>query len=201
MVGYRNGALSVDPTITVDLPFVSAAEVAWEDEYDPAAGKAFTEKVLAASPDIDVVFQVAGGDYDAGGGEANTGGTTGTGILEAACAKDGVYAIGVDVDQHLSLAGNPAATSCLVTSAMKSFAKGVSDAIVRVAEGTAVGGTVFEDSTNGGVGLAPFYDHASLITPDIHARIDAARSGLANGSITACVEDGGGYCVSPAPVS
>ena len=199
MIGYRNGATSVDPAIRVDLPLISTSPDAWEDQYDPAAGKAFTEKLLAASPDIDVVFQAAGGAYDAGGYHANTAGTTGAGILEATCAREGVYAIGEEVDQHLSLASDPAATKCLVTSAVNSYATSVSDAITRVSDGTATGGTIKQDLTNGGVALAPFYDFASLITPNIQARIDSAIAGLADGSIKACVEEAGGDCVYPPP--
>jgi basic membrane protein A len=198
MIGFRNGAHSVNPTIKVELPYLPAAD-SWENQYDPAAGKDVTEKLLAASPDIDVVFQVAGGGYDAGGYQPTTTGTTGAGILEAACAKSGVHAIGLEVDQHLSLAADPAATKCLVTSAMKSFATSVSNAIVRVSDGTAVGGTIDQNLTNAGVDIAPFYDFQSLITPDIQATIDAAKAGLKDGTIRACVEDGDGDCVSPAP--
>jgi len=145
------------------------------------------------------VFQAAGGAYDAGGYQASTAGTTGAGILEAACAKDGVYAIGVEVDQRNSLSDDPAATKCLVTSAMNSYATSVAAAIMRVADGTAPAGTIKQNLTNGGVALAPFNEFASLITPDIQARIDSAIASLANGSIKACVEEAGGACVYPPP--
>ena len=54
-------------------------------------------------------------------------GNTGNGVLEAACDA-GIHGIGVDVDQHLSLADDPASQKCVVTSAEKFLKKNVSDA-------------------------------------------------------------------------
>jgi basic membrane protein A len=167
MAGYANGAASVKPDIKVDLKYISPAPDA-KAFNDPAGGKAFAEQLLTQSNDIDVLFQVAG--------------KTGNGVLQAACAAN-IKAIGVDVDQHLS---TPESDKCIVTSAEKNLQKAVSDAIGRVADKTAKGGTVTLDITTDSVGLAPFYDFKNLITSDIQGKIDAAIKGLKDGSIDPC---------------
>ncbi len=181
MLGYQNGAKSVNPNIKVELQYVSTAPDT-KAFGDPPGGKAFAQQLLAAFPDVDVMFQVAG--------------ATGNGVLEAACDAN-IKGIGVDVDQHLSLAADPAATKCLVTSAEKFLSKNVSDAIQRIAAGTAKGGIIKLDITTDDVGLAPFYDFASLITPDTQAKIDAAIAGMKKGTIVACQENPDGTCVVP----
>jgi basic membrane protein A len=167
IAGYANGALSVNPNIKVEKQFVSEAPDAAAFN-DPAGGKAFAEQLLAQNKDVDVMFQVAG--------------KTGNGVLQAACDAN-IFAIGVDVDQHES---TPETAKCTVTSAEKKLTKAVSDAIGRVADGSAKGGTVPLDITTDSVGLAPFYDFQSLITADIQSKIDAAIAGLKDGSIDAC---------------
>jgi hypothetical protein len=99
------------------------------------------------------------------------------------------------IDQHMALASNPSASKCLITSAQTFFAKGVSDAIVRVAESKSVGGNTRLDMSTGSAGLAPFYGFASLITADTQAAIAAAIAGLASGAIHACAQDSGGACI------
>lgn len=167
IAGYANGALSVNPDIKVEQQYVSEAPDAAAFN-DPAGGKAFAEQLLAQNKDVDVMFQVAG--------------KTGNGVLQAACDAN-IYAIGVDVDQHES---TPETAKCTVTSAEKKLTKAVADAIGRVADGSAKGGTVPLDITTDSVGLAPFYDFQSLITADIQSKIDAAIAGLKDGSIDAC---------------
>ncbi len=167
IAGYANGAASTNPAIKVEQQYVSEAPDAAAFN-DPPGGKAFAEHLLNSDPDIDVMFQVAG--------------KTGNGVLQAACDAK-IWAIGVDVDQHLS---TPESDACIVTSAEKKLTKAVSDAIQRVADGSAKGGTVPLDITTDSIGLSPFYDFASLITPDIQAKIDAAIAGLKDGSVDAC---------------
>ena len=93
--------------------------------------------------------------------------------------------VGVDVDQFLS---TPDTAKCTVVSAEKNLTKAVSDAIQRVNAKTDKGGTISLDITTDSVGLSPFHDSASMITPAIQAKIDAAIKGLKDGSIKACVE-------------
>ena len=167
IAGYANAAATVNPDIKVEQQYVSEAPDAAAFN-DPAGGKAFAEQLLANNKDVDVMFQVAG--------------KTGNGVLQAACDAK-IYAIGVDVDQHLS---TPESDACIVTSAEKKLTKAVSDAIGRVADGSAKGGTVLLDITIDSIGLSPFYDFGSLITADIQAKIDAAIAGLKDGSVDPC---------------
>lgn len=169
--GYENGALSVNPDIKVNLQYVS--DDLGKAFNDPAGGTAFADQFMQQVPDADIIFTAAG--------------KTGNGMLQAICAakaggKD-VWGIGVDVDQYLS---TPDAAPCLLTSAEKKLTNAVSQLIVAVSEGTDVGGNAFFDASNEGIGLAPFYEAASLITPEIQSAIDTATAGLADGSIDPC---------------
>jgi len=175
MIGYLNGARATDPSIKVELQYVSPAPDA-KAFADPAGGKAFAQQLLTTFSDVDVMFQVAG--------------STGNGVLQAACDAK-IHAIGVDVDQFLSA---PATKGCTVTSAEKKLQKAVTDAIQRVAAGSDKGGTLHLDITSDSVGLSPYHDSASLITPDIQAKIDKAVADLKSGALKACDEDAFGYC-------
>ncbi len=106
----------------------------------------------------DVLFQVAGG--------------SGQGVLQAACDNN-LLAIGVDVDQYLSA---PDYQKCLLTSAEKKLVDSTASAIERIVDGTATGGNIFlsATSTPPGIGLAPYHDLASMVTPEIQAKVDAA---------------------------
>ncbi|MGI8928696.1 MAG: BMP family ABC transporter substrate-binding protein [Candidatus Limnocylindrales bacterium] len=177
IVGYANGAKSVNPAIQVVVQYVSpnpdAAAFA-----DQAGGKAFAQQMLTANADVDVMFQVAG--------------LTGNGVLQAAC-EAGILAIGVDVDQHESF---PDAAACTVVSAEKKLKKNVSDAIVRVKDGTAVGGGLKLDLTTEDVGLSSFHEHSTLITPATQGLIDAAVAAMKANTLQACVTNDFGACVT-----
>jgi basic membrane protein A and related proteins len=166
--GYENGAKSVKPETKVLY-----------QETDPDPSKGFNDqskgKTIAnqfMDQGADVLFQVAG--------------LTGQGVLEAVCAKGGgVWGIGVDVDQAVSL---PNLAKCIVTSAEKKLVDTVTAVVLSVASDTFKAGTVAYNaaSTPQAVGLSSFHDNASLITPDIQAKIDAALAGLKDGSIDPC---------------
>jgi basic membrane protein A len=175
MIGYANGAKSVKSDIKVELKYVSAAPDA-KAFNDPAGGKAAADQLLSQNPDIDVLFQVAG--------------KTGNGVLQSACDHN-IHAIGVDVDQFVS---TPDTAKCTVVSAEKKLTKAVSDAIQRIANKQDKGGTIPLDITTDSVGLSPFHDSQSMITPDIQSKIDAAIAGLKDGTIKACVETPFGSC-------
>jgi basic membrane protein A len=180
IVGYENGARSINPDINVTVVYASGAPDAAAFN-DPAGGQALAQQMLQQNPDIDVFFQVAG--------------KTGNGVLQAACDA-GIWAIGVDVDQFVSA---PETSACTVVSAEKKLSKNVSDAIQRIAAGTDVGGILRLDITTDDVGLSPFHDHASLITPETQAAIDAAVAGMKDGTLEACEpQEGTGFCVVPA---
>ena len=117
--GYENGARSVNPDVEVLVQYVS--EDITTAFNDPTTGAALAEQMIGQ--DVDVIFQVAG--------------LSGQGALEAACDAD-IYGIGVDVDQALAL---PSET-CIVTSAEKKLVDAIDEAIQRVVDGEAVGGSV-----------------------------------------------------------
>lgn len=161
MGGFENGALSVDPTITVLSSFVST-DIA-KAFNDPVAGKAIADQMVAAG--ADVLFQVAGG--------------SGQGVLQAAC-DNSLLGIGVDIDQYFSA---PKYQKCLLTSAEKKLVDNTAAAIERVVHGTAVGGNIFLNATSDplGIGLAPYHDLESQVTPEIQAKVDAALAALQGG--------------------
>ena len=166
--GYHNGCLSVNPDAQVLVQYVS--EDITKAFNDPTTGRQLAQQMLDL--DADVLFQVAGG--------------SGQGVLEAVCDA-GKYGIGVDTDQYLS---SPNVAKCIVTSAEKKIVIAIKAAIERVADGSAVGGDILGDATNGGIGLAPYHDFEDLITPEIQAAIDKALADLAAGTINPCAGPG-----------
>lgn len=165
--GYENGAKSIKADIKVLY-----------QETDPDPSKGFNDqskgKTIAnqfLSQGADVIFQIAG--------------LTGQGALEAVCAKEGAYGIGVDVDQAVSL---PTLSKCIVTSAEKKLVDTVKSVVLSVASDTFKAGTVAYNAASDpqAVGLSGYHDNASLITPDIQAKVDAALAGLKDGSVDPC---------------
>jgi basic membrane protein A and related proteins len=172
MGGYHNGALSVNPNVKVLSAFVSTDIT--KAFNDPATGKSIAQQMMQQK--ADVFFQVAG--------------SSGQGVLQVACDNN-LHGIGVDVDQALSA---PNLAKCLVTSAEKKLVDSTAVAIGRVVDKTAKGGNVFLNATSDppGVGLAPYHDNASLITPEIQAKVDKAFADLKGGSLDPC--KGPGVC-------
>ncbi|HET7686121.1 MAG TPA: BMP family ABC transporter substrate-binding protein [Candidatus Limnocylindria bacterium] len=171
IAGYENGAKSVNPDIEVLVSYVSEdITVAFND---PTTGAALAEQMIGQ--DADVIFQVAG--------------LSGQGALEAACDAD-IYGIGVDTDQALALPN----LTCIVTSAEKKLVDAVSEAIQRVADGTAKGGTLLLDAASDPpkVSVSEFHNHADLFTDELQTLLDEATEGMASGDINPCA--GSGEC-------
>jgi basic membrane protein A len=179
IVGYGNGARSVDPNVQVHTVYLSPAPDA-KAFNDPAEGNLQTTQLMSLYPNIDVVFQVAG--------------KSGNGALQAACDA-GIYGIGVDVDQFVS---TPEYDKCIVVSAEKKLKKNVSDMIAAAAAGQLPAGGIKLDITTDDVGLSPFHDFQSLVTPELQAALDAATAGLKDGSLQACELTPFASCVVPA---
>ncbi|MDQ3127960.1 MAG: BMP family ABC transporter substrate-binding protein, partial [Chloroflexota bacterium] len=165
--GYENGAKSIKADIKVLY-----------QETDPDPSKGFNDqskgKTIAnqfLSQGADVIFQIAG--------------LTGQGALEAVCAKEGAYGIGVDVDQAVSL---PTLSKCIVTSAEKKLVDTVKSVVLSVSSDTFKAGTVPYNaaSTPQAIGLSAYHDNAALITPEIQAKIDEALAGLKAGTLDPC---------------
>jgi basic membrane protein A len=167
--GYHNGALSVNPDVEVLISYVSEdITVAFND---PATGASLAEQMIGQ--DADVIFQVAG--------------LSGQGALEASCDAD-IYGIGVDVDQALGL---PSET-CIVTSAEKKLVDAIDEAIQRVVDGTAVGGSIVLDAASDPpkVGTSEFHNHPDLLTPELQTLLDDATAAMASGELDPCEGDG-----------
>ncbi|MEP6468507.1 MAG: BMP family ABC transporter substrate-binding protein [Chloroflexota bacterium] len=155
MRGYENGAKSIKSDIKVDLKYVSNdLGVAFND---PTTGKSFSDQLLSQNSDVDVMFQVAG--------------KTGNGVLQSVQAA-GIYGIGVDVDQWISL---PDQAVCIVTSAEKHLSKAVREAIESFASGSPRSSNVFYGADNEGIGVSPYYQFdGNVITDDIKTKVTEA---------------------------
>jgi basic membrane protein A len=156
--GYEAGAAYVNPDITVISTYhPGGLDVAFTD---PEFGA--TTAAQAIDQGADVIF--------------GAGGDTGNGALREVAGHEGLYCIGVDVDQWNTV---PEAQPCLVTSAMKNIKEAVFDLLSQYAAGTPHEGLYF-----GTVGLAPYHDVESVVTADMQAQLDAIRAGLGDGSIS-----------------
>jgi basic membrane protein A len=169
--GYQNGALSVNPDVEVLIAYVS--EDITNAFNDPEKGASLAEQMIGQ--DADVIFQVAG--------------LSGQGALEAACDA-GIYGIGVDTDQALAL---PTET-CIVTSAEKKLVDAIDEAIQRVVDGEAVGGSVVLDAASDPpkVGVSEFHNFPELLTPELQTALDDATAAMAAGELDPCA--GAGAC-------
>ncbi len=158
--GFLHGAAAAVPGTTAEFAYTTSF-------HDPGQGGTAAKAMIAKG--ADVIF--------------STGGATGDGALLAAC-KAGVLAIGSDTDQALSL---PAASSCIVSSALKNIGGALSAALLELAAGSFTPGFQTDTATSGGVLLAPGHALAADLTPTIQDRIDATLRGLADGSIRPAV--------------
>lgn len=164
--GYTLGAQSVNPSIKVKTAYITTSDFT-KAFGDPVTGKNFAKQFITANHP-DVLFQVAG--------------NTGNGILDAACDA-GIDAIGVDVDQFLSY---PNADKCIITSAEKHLSNAVEDTIKAIAAGTQQPGVSHFDAKNDGIGVSDFHDKASSMPSDLQSKLDAALSGMKDGSLKTC---------------
>jgi basic membrane protein A and related proteins len=158
--GFKNGAESVNPDISVAAVFHPAGDNAFTD---PVWGAGEAKKML--SQGADVIF--------------GAGGQTGNGALQEVAKASGagtdVFCIGVDSDQWDTV---PAAQPCLITSAMKLITQGVTDT-VKVAQSGDFEGL----QTVGQVGLAPYHDFEDVVPEDVKTEVDEVVSQLQDGSL------------------
>lgn len=156
--GYEAGAAWANPDIEVISTYhPGGLDVAFTD---PEWGA--TTAAQAIENGADVVF--------------GAGGKTGNGALIETAGYEGIYCIGVDSDQWETV---PEAHGCLVSSAMKLITPAVFDLITLSQEGNFPGGNFL-----GAAALAPFHDFEDEISQDIVDKIEEARLGLADGSIS-----------------
>jgi basic membrane protein A and related proteins len=155
--GYEAGARYINPDINV----IST--------YHPGElSQAFTDPEWGANTARQAIDQGADVIFGAGG-------LTGNGALQEVATQEGLYCIGVDTDQWLTL---PAAHPCLVSSAMKLITPSVVELITNVTTGEFQGGNYF-----GGAGLAPFHDFEDEIPQEVKDELEEIAAGLEDGSI------------------
>jgi basic membrane protein A and related proteins len=151
IAGYEAGARTVDPNMTTLRGYTN-------DFFDPLKGRSVALGQIAQGSRV--VFQVAS--------------ACGLGALEAA-KEQGVWAIGVDVDQ--SRLGRH-----VLTSALKRMDIAVFDTIERFVGGTLeTGGTSVFSLRNGGVGLGSF---SPEVPPSVVAEIERVTDEIVAGTIS-----------------
>ena len=110
------------------------------------------------------------------------GGQTGSGGVKAA-AEAGAWGIGVDQDEYFTTfaGGTAPGSEYLATSAVKRVDLAVFRNIAAAIQGEFAGGIYGLTAANLGITYAPFHD--ADIPADVAAAVEAARAGLADGSI------------------
>ncbi|MGB3715463.1 MAG: BMP family ABC transporter substrate-binding protein [Candidatus Promineifilaceae bacterium] len=157
-VGYENGAAYINPDINVISTFhPGGLDVAFTDpEWGASTAK------QAIDQGADVVF--------------GAGGKTGNGAIIEAASAEGLYCIGVDLDQWLTV---PESHPCLVTSAVKMLTPTIFGLIGQALDGNMQGGNNF-----GPAGLAPYHDFEDVIPADVKAQIAEIDAALKDGSLS-----------------
>jgi basic membrane protein A len=116
--------------------------------------------------------QLLGQGYDVIFG---AGGKTGNGALGKVAKKKGALCIGVDTDQWLTV---PEAQPCLVTSAMKLLANGVSSLVAQAKAGSMKGGNFM-----GAIGIAPFHALSKVVPAAVAKKVKALTAKVLNGTV------------------
>lgn len=130
---------------------------------DPAKGEQLAQVLIDQGADI--VHPVAG--------------ATGNGSIKAMQAA-GLWAIGVDTDQALSL---PEYASAILTSAEKRIDVAVLETIKKNAGGDMGGENFLGTLANGGVAISPFHDLDSAVPAELKAEVEALATEIANGTV------------------
>lgn len=107
-------------------------------------------------------------------------GPVGLGTAAAIKERGNAYLIGVDSDWTLT---SPEYIDITLTSVLKNMDITTQQAIEMVINDQFEGGFIGGNLENGGVGLAPFHNLASLITPELQAELDALVAAIVAGTI------------------
>lgn len=137
------------------------------DFVDTDAGRSAAQDLVDSSADI--IMPVAG---LAG---------TGAAALAGELGRERLAIIGVDSDQYET---DPDHRDVYLTSVLKNSDITTYDAIAQVVDGNFTGGTVEGTLANGGVGLAPFHAFADDVPPDLVARMESLKAGIADGTVS-----------------
>lgn len=118
MAGYFQGINDINPDCKVIMTYVN-------DFQDTVKAKEIAQNMI--NEGADVIWGCAGG--------------AGNGVFAACAENEGVWAIGVDTDQYVSMSGQPELANTILTSALKNCDVGVFNGVKAIIEGTAEYGT------------------------------------------------------------
>lgn len=159
--GYRAGAAYADELngTRTDALVMYHSDVSFDTTFiDPEWGETSANALMKEG--VDIMF--------------GCGGITGNGAIITA-AQAGIYAIGVDTDQYLTL---PEAAPRMLSSAMKLITPGVFELVQSAKDGSFPSGNYL-----GHVTYAPFHDLENEIPPEVKATMETINAGLLDGSI------------------
>jgi branched-chain amino acid transport system substrate-binding protein len=164
--GYENGVHYVCPDCRVVGRYTSSFT-------DPAQGEQAAWQQIADK--ADVIF--------------GAGGLTGQSAILAA-AQQGVWVIGVDMDQYLTVfrEGQEKGADKILSSAVKRTDVAAYRAVKAAYDGSFKGGTLVLDAAADGVGLAPFHDAEKAIPPEVKGKLDEIFQMLASGKLDTGVD-------------
>jgi len=159
--GYKAGAAYADGmnATTTEVFVVYHSDVGFDKTFtDPEWGAATAKSMMDQG--ADAIF--------------GCGGITGNGAITAA-AQAGAYAIGVDLDQYLTL---PEAAPRMLSSAMKLETPGVFNQIKAIKDGKFVNGNVLGDVT-----YAPYHDLDSQVPANVKSAMDKLNKDLLSDAV------------------
>ena len=159
--GYKAGAAYADEEkgIKTDVLVMYHNDVSFETTFvDPEWGETSANAMVKEG--VDVIF--------------GCGGVTGNGAITAA-ARAGIYAIGVDTDQYLTL---PEVAPRMLSSAMKLITPGVFELLQSARNGSFPSGNYLGHAT-----YAPFHDLDNQVPAEVKATMEQINTGLLDGSI------------------
>jgi basic membrane protein A len=159
--GYKAGAAHADEMtgLQTDVLVLYHNDVSFDTTFvDPEWGDASANAMVKEG--VDVIF--------------GCGGITGNGAITAA-ARAGIYAIGVDTDQYLTL---PEVAPRMLSSAVKLITSGVFELLQSAKNGSFPAGNYLGD-----VAYAPFHDLGNQVPVEVKAALEQIHAGLRDGSI------------------
>ena len=161
LIGYIEGAKSVNPDIKVDVRYTN-------DYVDTAIAKEYGLSMINDNH-CDLIWGVAG--------------NAGNGAAEAAFETGKAYFLGVDSDQELTLSSDLAAIT--LTSGLKN----IGNSLIWFFDEMDAGRTYFGQEVSlglaeGGVGIVTDKNFATYANDDLKAAITAAEEAIKNGEIT-----------------
>lgn len=160
LIGYIEGAQSVNPDIKVDTRYTN-------DYVDTASAKEFGLSMMNDQK-ADLIWGVAG--------------NAGNGAAEAILENQKAWFIGVDSDQEATFSAELAAIT--ITSGLKNIGNSLIWVFDELAAGNEYWGTeIALGLSDGGVGLVTDKNYDEFVTDDIKAAVTKAIEDVQNGSV------------------